>query len=301
MRYFYLKPGAPQYYFPANYHKYPYLLSLFKPYTSLGEVYWWFWQKFPPLRYFCSITSIEKIFRTDIIYSHVSSNAIMAFNKGTPGPEQKTSVLGFEPDENRYFFMKLADLSAAKENVANEKYILRELEGEVFVPKLLDSKTTNEYALIKTSVFRGEKEQRLLNEKILELLYTLAGMKVSMQRSFKTNLDCCFAHGDFCPWNILETYDGQLKVFDWEMAGSYPLGYDLFTFLFQTNFLLSPKVSFDEIIDNNKTYINEYFSRFNVDNWKQFLSEFAKIKAELEEGKDDKELLEKYRELKKYA
>ena len=64
------------------------------------------------------------------------------------------------------------------------------------------------------------------------------------------------------------SYKGNFLVFDWEMAGNYTLGYDLFTYIFQTCFLLEPDVPIKDTILKNNIAIENYFSRFNLKNWK---------------------------------
>jgi hypothetical protein len=91
----------------------------------------------------------------------------------------------------------------------------------------------------------------------------------------------------------------QIVLIDWEMAGLNPLGYDLFTFIFQTSFLLKPKLKINKIIYKNTIHINKYFNHFQIKDWKKYLIKFAKIKVEEEKEKSNSLLLLRYEELLK--
>ena len=85
------------------------------------------------------------------------------------------------------------------------------------------------------------------------------------------------------------------------MGGNYPLGYDLFTFIFQTNFLLKPNKSIQKIINENKNRIEQYFAHFNIFEWSNHLIDFSKIKVNLEKEKGLKGMLLEYQILLDYA
>ena len=84
------------------------------------------------------------------------------------------------------------------------------------------------------------------------------------------------------------------------MAALNPLGYDLFTFIFQTNFLLNPNKKIKTIIAKNKQYINMYFTAFQINDWKKYLIKFANTKVTEEKQKSDSLLLSKYQKLFSY-
>jgi len=83
------------------------------------------------------------------------------------------------------------------------------------------------------------------------------------------------------------------------MAGTYPLGYDLFTFVFQTAFLLGPQKSTTKLIEENKALIKHYFKALGIKNWQTYLSAFSTIKIELESCKGNQSLLSPYKTFKK--
>jgi len=61
----------------------------------------------------------------------------------------------------------------------------------------------------------------------------------------KVDIPFAYAHGDFTPWNMYTHYSG-INVYDWEMAGMRPVGYDVFHFVFQSEVLVE-KHGFAEI------------------------------------------------------
>jgi hypothetical protein len=77
----------------------------------------------------------------------------------------------------------------------------------------------------------------------------------------------------------------KILLFDWEMGGNYPVGYDFFTYIFQTNFLLNPNKSISEIMLENKNNMKLYFKYFNIYDWNNYLLEFILLKIDLETKK----------------
>ena len=97
---------------------------------------------------------------------------------------------------------------------------------------------------------------------------------------------------------MLEQSNGTIRLIDWEMAQSFPLGYDLFTYIFQTNFILNPNKDILNLIQENKVLINKYFKEFKVDNWNIYLLKYCELKIEMEKIKSKSTLLLKLNELK---
>ena len=167
-------------------------------------------------------------------------------------------------------------------NVINEHYILKNLQGLDFVPKIQNFYKDDTQTLLKTDVLSGNRLDNIpLNETILNCLFILSEQSVKSQNKTKSNLKFIFAHGDFCPWNMMEK-NKKILLFDWEMGGNYPVGYDLFTYIFQTNFLLNPKKSISEIMLENKDNMKLYFKYFKIYDWNNYLLEFILLKIDLE-------------------
>lgn len=236
-----------------------------------------------------------------IINNHCGPNAVMAFYRGTPGSEQKVTVFGFDPELDDYFLIKIANSDIAKRNVKNEYKVLKQLEHEDFAPKLLSHVANGKYVLIKTTVFKGVRySDHRIDSNAAKILDKLTELTIITDRNMQNNLRTCFAHGDFCPWNLMNCH-GKAKVFDWEMAGNYPIGYDLFTFIFQTSFLLNPNKKIKTLLDQYRKIIDDYFEHMGINRWELYLIEFAKIKISLESKKETTRLSHSFKKLKQYA
>ncbi|GAB3041886.1 phosphotransferase [Spirosoma pulveris] len=300
MNYFHFDPFSKQYLFPEEYKKYPFLLSFYQPYTLLGWLMWFLWRKFSVIRLFCRVKGLESILPFNIYCKYISANSIVAFNLGTPGTEQKTTILGIDKLTGEKFFIKYATRPLALSNVKKEALVLSHLTDLPFVPKLLASVSDPDYTLIKTNVFDGVKvTTQNIEDQLLSILSKLAKQGVSLPQD-DYSLDTCFAHGDFCPWNMIVCED-KLFVYDWEMATYYPLGYDLFTYVFQTSFLLQPRISIESILEKNKGLLNLYFQDLEIDTWHPYLLSFAQIKLEAEIKKKNIKLITHYESLRNYA
>ena len=140
----------------------------------------------------------------------------MAFNTGSPGPEQKITALGIL--NNQKFFIKFAQSDLSKNFVRNEEFILRQLQNQDFVPKILDFNSSSENVLLKTTLLTGKRFQtKTINNEIVLLLLKIASLQISTKNSYDSKIQSSFAHGDFCPWNLMLDKN-NIKVFDWEMA-----------------------------------------------------------------------------------
>lgn len=302
MRYYYFNPFSKQYYFPEDFQKYPLFATFYQPYKVSAKLMLMVWQTFSIFRYLFSTKHPKEILPLEQIGQFVSPTSILAFNLGSEGIEKKITVLGVDTTTNHTFFIKYATKEVACKNVLNEGIVLQQITHLSFVPKLqLNVNIENEFTLIITSVLNGERvKYKPITEQMLTILFTLSNQQVESSRIYNSNLLCCFAHGDFCPWNML-TYEENIKLFDWEFSGHYPLGYDLFTYIFQFEFIVKKKMRFDLLLRENSDAIQQYFNHFEIDNWMPYLHEFAKLKHRLESEKNDIELIEYYLRLKEFA
>ena len=302
MRYYYFNPFSKQYYFPADFCNYPVFTTFYHPYKLFAKLLWKVWNKSLLFRNLFSTDQPEKVLPIEQIKQYVTSGSTLSFNMGTVGPEQKISILGVDNTTASIFYIKYAISEVARRNVFNEGMILQQLTMLTFVPKLESYVFEDKrFTLIKTSVLTGQKMKNpFLNEQLLNTLFTLSTLKVKSNRMYASNLVSCFAHGDFCPWNMF--YDQEkINIFDWEMAGQYPVGYDLFTYIFQFEFLVNKKKRFKKLLKDNSDFINRYFNQFKIDDWKIYLLEFINIKYSIESEKKNAILIKPFIELKKYV
>jgi tRNA A-37 threonylcarbamoyl transferase component Bud32 len=299
MKYFYIHPFKPQYFFPKGFKKHALFLNFFSPYSRLGQVSWYLFKKVFFYRLLFSKTNIETFIPEKTIRKIIGEDAIIAFNTGTIGSEQKITALGVS--NQKEFFIKYCQTKIAKANVRNEYIILKQIDHLEIVPKVLDFYSDNNQVLLKTSVLEGRRlNDKPIDKNIIDQLLLLSEQKINCTKSSSSHLSTTFTHGDFCPWNIMFK-SGKIFVFDWEMAGSYTLGYDLFTYIFQTHFLLNPEIPINNIVFENIKAIEYYFSHFSISDWKPYLRSFTDDKISLEQLKSDKGLLTEYLKLLKYA
>jgi len=301
-KYYYFNPFSKQCYFPEGFDKYPLFATFYRPYKISAKLLWEAWKTSTLFRSFCSTNEPEKILPLKQIGKYVSPDSIMAFNLGTTGIEQKITILGVDRTTNDTFFIKYATSEVACKNVCNEGVILKQLSHLPFVPELQSCvKEENRFALIKTSVLHGTKMEYLpVNNEILTILRDLSKQDITCTRKYDTGLRSCFAHGDFCPWNML-TDNGNITLCDWELAGQYPLGYDLFTYIFQFEFLVREKMRFERILYENSDAIKQYFNEFEITDWHPYLQEFSNLKYLFESEKNNHDLVEPYLQLKQFA
>ena len=302
MRYYYFNPVNKKCYFPTGFQKYPLFTTFYQPYKLSAVILWKIWRTSSLFRNMFSTHKPEKVLPINNIQKYVSSSSIFAFSLGTKGIEQKITVLGIDTVTKETFFIKYATSEIARNNVSNEGLVLQQISHLSFVPKLkLYVKEDNKFTLIKTSVLNGEKIKRQpLNAQLLKILCDLTDERVQSNKKCNSILRSCFAHGDFCPWNMLNN-NGVIELYDWELAGQYPLGYDLFTYIFQYEFLVKEVIEFEKIINSNINAIQQYFSYIKVKDWRPYLLEFSKLKHIIELEKENKDLIKPYLYLKKYS
>ena len=265
----------------------------------MGRISWFLFTRFSLYRNLFSKSNIEQFIPEGAIKQILGEDTIMAFNRGTVGPEQKVTGLGVI--NKKEFFIKYGQTKIAKANVTNEYNILKQINHLDNVPKVLDFYLDNNQVLLKTNVLHGKSfEDKPIDKSTLDQLILLSEQKINYSITTSSNLRTCFSHGDFCPWNMMSN-NGNILLFDWEMAGCYTLGYDLFTYIFQTRFFLNPETPIKNIIVENIKGIEYYFSHFNINVWKPYLIAFTDHKISLEQQKGDMYLLTKYLKLLDYA
>jgi hypothetical protein len=302
MRYYYFNPFSKQYYFPVGFQNYPIFATFYQPYKITAKMMWKMWRTSSLFRKIFSTNEPEKYLPLEHIRQYVTPCSILSFNLGTVGVEQKISVLGVERTTNEAFYIKYATSEIACRNVFNEGVVLQQLLHLSFVAKLqLNINLEEEFTLIKTTVLHGDKmKYQPVNEQLLSILYTLADQKVMSWRNYLTDLQSCFAHGDFCPWNMLVN-QGEIEIFDWELAGQYPLGYDLFMYIFQYEFLVNETMNFELLLNENSNVIQQYFKHFEIKEWIPYVQEFSKLRYQIESDKNNSDLIESYLQLKEYV
>lgn len=300
--YFYFPPHTKQFYFSKELFTYESkrlnLKYIYAPYTLSLKFIWFLWRRFYFIRYFfsCSSFSLPDLFYkiSDLIDLE---NCFFQINVGTKGDEQKMTILAYN-NEGRYYFIKAGETSVAINLIENEANTLSSLPFTLSTPKVEKFIKNPEFAILVTNVIIADKLTNIkVNDKILSYLFELN----SINHSIINGYIFCFSHGDCCPWNILKCKDGTIFFVDWELAGMFPLGYDIITYIFRTNFLLNPNLSVKNILDSNYDYIRIYYSRFGVNDVKSYIKLISLYQTKYVESKGIKALSRNWIELSNIA
>ena len=265
------KTFRTSYYFPNIGKNQEFLYGLYTPYGMVARVYWWLFRHVSLIRILNRVKVSDLNFPYVKIVSLCPNNSVLSLNMGTPGTEQKISMLGLEPDGKK-FFAKYSEKPDAISLSRNEVKVLAELEGKGIAPDLYEFHENNRYIFFRTSYAGGESPRSLsLNKDIVDL-----AIKIGQYHLYDKNeggLKTCLSHGDFTPWNML-VKEGAYRLIDWEMAAERPLGYDLFFFIYQTGRLFSPSEQIDNKLNANATYIDYYFNAFGIKDWRPYYDSF---------------------------
>ena len=242
----------------------------------LSKIYWWLFRNCKMVRWLNRIDSSEVEFPFSKIAELEGKESLMAFNLGTPGPEQKISILGYTKEKER-FFAKFSEKKDAIELTKNEIKVYRLLESTNLTPMLFDSKVGDTYVWMKTTCIEGSHLVSMaLTEEIVDLAVRLSNYHICQGNNSNSTLQTSLSHGDFCPWNMLVN-NGKIQLIDWEMAAERPLGYDVFKFIWQISQLFPPEKTINEVVEENKNMIEYYFRCVNISDWSEYLASFVNI------------------------
>ena len=298
MVYFRFKTFTTSYYFPILQPHQQYMYGLYSAYGGkLSKIYWNLFKKYNIVRALTTISEAKLPFPYYLIKNIDGTNSLMAFNMGSPGIEQKISILGYDNSVHTPFFAKFSQKPEAKILNCNEIKIYQSLKNSFLTPQLLDYKIHPEYVYLKTEFVEGKRPKTTeLTMPIVELCLQLKEYHLTTLQFDNQGLRIALSHGDFCPWNIL-IQDNRMKLIDWELAKDRPLGFDLFTYICQVSLLFAPNVELLQAIDNHSVLIKHYFTKCSIDNYLPYLKAFAIEKAIYEKSKSNQSTYFKYHQL----
>lgn len=298
MKYYRFKTFTTSYYFPQLPPAQGYMYGLYSAYGGkLSKLYWWLFRHCGVVR---GLTSVDDM-RLDFPYKEIKAadggETLMAFNMGSPGVEQKISILGYDQDREMPFFAKFSQKPRACELTRNEIRVYKLLEGTGLTPYLLKAVDGEEYVYMKAEYIKGSRPKvRTLTDEIVNLSLSLSKHHLTELQTDDEGLRMSLSHGDFCPWNVLVS-DGDVRLIDWELAADRPLGYDLLTYICQVSILFEPEKPLISVIDENMGYVTKYFSACGISDCRPYINAFARMKWEYEKSKGNSLLTEKYKEL----
>lgn len=286
MRLYRFKTFTTTYYFPRITKETIFLYGLYSPFSGiLSKIYWNLFQKSNIIRSITSIYSNKVNFPYEKIREVEGCNSIMAFNMGSPGAEQKISILGFDNNHKIPFFAKFSQKPRAIELTKNEIAVYKLLSNTKLVPLLYKEEICNNYAFLKCEYIKGRRPKNIeLTKEIIQLSITLNEYHLTNYQTDNNGLKTALSHGDFCPWNMLE-YNGNIRLIDWELAADRPLGHDIFTYIVQTSLLLTPNKKLHIAIKEKENIIKDYFNTFGINNYIPYLQSFVRTRLEYEVSK----------------
>lgn len=269
------KTFRTSYFFPRMTKELEYMYGLYPTYGgALSRIYWWLFRRCALVRMLNACDGEKSGFPYSRIVSLEGKGSLMAFNLGTPGSEQKISILGYDREKKEPFFAKYSEKPGAMALTKNEVATLQILNGTMLAPELLEVKEQEDGIWMRTSFVQGEHPAtKALTEEVVELAVSLSRHHLTEQTADANGLLLSLSHGDFCPWNMLVDA-GRLQLIDWEMAADRPLGYDLFKYVCQCARLFTPDKDYHVAIEENREMISRYFLAFGIADWRAYEDDF---------------------------
>lgn len=299
MKLYRFKTFRTSYYFPQIEKGNSSLYGVYFPFGWVAKCYWWMFRHCFLLRKFNEAKNPDLEFPYSRIMKLLPQKCKASFNMGTPGPEQKISILGIDADGNR-FFAKYSEKSKAMALTRNEWQILNNLKGTGLAPSIFDWKEDDSFCFLQTAYVEGTTYKQLRLEKdVVDLAVKVSQRHLFDYKAAEIKLETSLSHGDFTPWNML-VKNGKIRLIDWEMADERELGYDLFTFITQVNMLFSPEKPANYAISENKFFLDFYFKSFGINDWRPYLVAFSERRMKYAKDKDDKLLADRMQQLKTY-
>ena len=263
----------------------------------LAKIYWSLFKKFKVVRLCNAVKECDLDFPFQLIKAVDGTDSLMAFNMGSPGVEQKISILGYDKQKRMPFFAKFSQKPAAMALTKNEVEVYRILNHTGLVPQLLGERITDEYAYLKAEYIKGARPASMdLTDAILDLCVRLKDFHLTEETISSKGLKMSLSHGDFCPWNMLVD-KGNIKLIDWELAADRPLGADLFTYITQISILFSFDKPLKTAISEKESFIKRFFTNCGIHDYTPYLLAFAKERIAYESDKGNHERAEKFKEL----
>ncbi len=294
------KTFTTSYYFPKIERGQEYMYGLYSAYGSLpSKILWWLFRNVSLVRQIFAVSEENVDFPLETIRTLDGTKSKMAFNMGSPGVEQKISILGWNEEEQKPFFAKFSQSERARKLTKNEIRLYTLLKDTGLTPELYSYKESDEGIYLKTECLKGKRPANMdVNNEIVDLALKLSPYHLKDAGENENGLRTSLSHGDFCPWNIL-VVNGKMRLIDWEVADERPLGFDILTYICQISLLFHPEKELSTVIDENRAILERYFNAVGISDYTPYLHAFAKEKIAYEISKEHEDTAEKFRKLLK--
>lgn len=176
MKYYRFKTFTTSYYFPNIDASLKYMYGLYSPYGGmLSKIYWALFRNIRLVRLLSSIDESKLDFPYTKIKAADGGDTLMSFNMGSPGVEQKISILGYDNILNIPFFAKFSQKPRAMALTRNEVLVYRLLDGTGLTPRLLKAVDTEDYVFLKAEYIKGirPKSRNITHEILLMTKFVL--------------------------------------------------------------------------------------------------------------------------------
>ncbi len=295
-KFVYFPPSRKEYFFSLNLMQNNNFYFLYSPLSYSTKIFWGLLliSNFFRLLFTCNQNSLP-IEIKKIIKILDLKDASFQVKRGTHGPDQKITLVRHSRSKTTFF--KIGSTERGIELIKKEFDVLNGLKGRFNAPNTLNFYFKDGFQFMETDYIIAPKVKSIMmNEFVYDYIVNITSFNFNSQGIYYKS----FNHGDCCPWNFLQLDENNVLLIDWELAGDYILGYDLFTFIFQPPYLLTPSKSNEAIIGSNINWIRRFFNHFNVENCKDYLNIFvnSKLEYETKKGKDS-QLIHRYIQLKR--
>lgn len=191
MTYFRFKTFTTSYYFPKLNTDQQYMYGLYSAYGGkLSKLYWSWFKKYSIVRALTAVNEDKLPFHYQQIKEADGTDCLMSFNMGSPGVEQKISILGYDNQNHTPFFAKFSQKPIAKKLTINEIDIYKTLKSTQLTPKLLDYKINENYVYLKAEYIKGERpKSKKVTSEILTLCLKLKNYHLTTKKMMRTV--CC--------------------------------------------------------------------------------------------------------------
>ncbi len=279
-----------QYYFHPDSTANPQFLAFYHPYSWKLQTFYELWKNASLVRLLRTMdTGSSDEFNTILKAIPDLENAVWVIDTGRHSVHRKVSGIycGDRDADATMRFFKLGFTRYSKDAVAREASFYKSVSHSGLTPAVFATMNEPDYTAYVGEYISGRKLEHFeITKKITSTIEMLSEMRFSGVINYNVNasLMVSFAHGDFCPWNILVTDDGEYKIIDWEFAGVYPRGFDFLTFKIQVPFLMERRKSVAQIWMSARSEVKRYFEHYAIENWMDYVREFANICATRQNG-----------------
>lgn len=265
---------------------------IYQPFSSSGKSIWKLWAFL--LKYFVR-KDFNSFIQSNNLGEVINKDSQVIIFKGEKDKDPNYTILSVDDELKSEKVTKIAFKGYGRELTENEIYVLKRIKDLPYTPELLSFAKEESFAYFTTKAFQGENlSSNELTDDILELMFKINQIDIKKVKHYgNKDLIQRFAHGDFCPWNMIK--NESIFVYDWEMSGIYPLGYDLFMFIFQYELLVLNNDDYCiQILQVNQAKIEAYFEHYDVENYMPYFHEFVKIRIDTIQNDDLKKSFVKY-------